>query len=218
MIKMARPNSVMEGSPAKSAVLHGHVLNHIRDVFAAVRGGFEQFVYLFLFDQRDGVGFSAEKVGQKIAFDLIGLVLKAVDFNAEIDHRLFPMQRIERLPQHSAAAMDVLGEQRHGGRNRIQTIGDDPEGRVVDAVEHVVQRGGKCLNVFRVEWRDEGGTQASEDIVHNLIAFTLESAHLLFDSADAVIAALETRYEQLRGPAKDSGMAFKQLKELLVLR
>src|SRR5580704_14527657 len=150
MMMTTRSNELMG-----SVVLDGHVLNHIGDVFTPISGSFQELVDFLLPNQRDRILIIEEKVGQKVALHFVGFVFQTVDFDAQVDDGPLLVQRHESVRQESTAAVYFLGKEKHGGRNRFQPIGDDPERDIVNTVEDVVELGGQGLNIFGIEGCDE---------------------------------------------------------------
>src|SRR5262245_17181347 len=67
-----------------SGVLEDHALDDVRHVLAAIRGALEVLVDLFPLDDRDRVLLFLEQARDRAAQDRVGLVLEAVDVDAQL--------------------------------------------------------------------------------------------------------------------------------------
>jgi hypothetical protein len=201
----------------ESVVLDRNVLNNIGDILTTVRGGLEKFVDLFLSDELDRIFFIAEKVGEEVAFEFVGFILQSIDLDAEVYDGFLFVEGRQCLGEERAAAGNFLCKEENGGRDRLEPVRNDPESSVVNAVQNVVERGGEGLDVFGIERGDEGGTEAVEDIVDDVISFIFNAADVFLDPADSVVAIFEPGYEQVGGTAEDLTVTFKKLEESLVL-
>src|SRR4051812_13258554 len=105
-----------------STVLNYDALQNVRDVFAAVRGGFEEFVNFLLLDQGDRVLFGVEQVGNRAADNTIGNVFEAVDLDAVLGHLLLIVQRLKTYFQCFRAVENQGAQLHHGGGYRVQPV------------------------------------------------------------------------------------------------
>src|ERR1035438_7241879 len=70
------------GAARGSGGLQHDLLEDVRDVFAAVRGRFENLVDLLPFHERDRILFRLEEVSDGNAVQAVGFVLEAADLHA----------------------------------------------------------------------------------------------------------------------------------------
>jgi hypothetical protein len=171
-----------------------------------------------LSDERDGIPLVPEQIGEHGAFDFVSFVLKPVDFDAELNHGLFCVQRLDSLRQKNTTNGHLFGQQNHSGRNRIQTVCHYPECHVINSVEDVVELGSEGLDVFGIEGRNKSGSQTAEDIVDDLIPFIFNPGHFRLNPANSLIAAAQSGDEKLRCSTQYLGVALEKFEKLLILR
>src|SRR5215475_10114555 len=76
-------------------VLEDHTLDDVGDVLAAIGRVLEVLVDLFPLDDRDRILLFLEQARDRAAQDRIGLVLEAVDVDAQLERRLRLLERAQ---------------------------------------------------------------------------------------------------------------------------
>src|ERR1700758_4607320 len=82
-----------QSSHRASTILYSYTLQHIRQIFTAVRRFFENFVNFFLLDQDDGIDLGTEQIGNEGPLESVGFVFKTIYFDTVSNNRLLVAQR-----------------------------------------------------------------------------------------------------------------------------
>src|SRR5450759_4017324 len=104
------------GAARGSGGLQHDLLEDVRDVFAAVRGFFENLVYFLPLHEDDGVLLRLEELPDGDAIQAVGLVLEAVDLHADLQDR----GGVLEVAEEADRAEDRLGRLHEDGGRRLQ--------------------------------------------------------------------------------------------------
>ena len=129
---------------------------------------------------------------------------------------LFLRQRVESLLKDQTAGLNDAAQLEHGSGHRIDMIIEHPVHGILDAVDDVIQVRGKRLNVLRIEGRDEGGVQASIDLMQHVIGLLFERVNLMRGIGEVGVSRGGALHQQVGGLANEFYLLLKVLEKLLV--
>ena len=208
--------------PARSRVLEHDAFDDVRHVLAAVGGVLDVVVEVAPLHDLDRLDATAGAIqlGDAPPVDGVGLVLEAVDLDADVE-QLLGLGRQLREQQHRA--VHVLARLEEHARHldgRGASDGDleehQPLGDGFDEVEHVVELRHEAVDVEPVERGDPRLVQPLERLVGDPVARAFLLAHVEREGLLAV-GVLEHLEQQLRGLDALGGVIAERPEEDVVL-
>ena len=111
--------------------------------------------------------------------DIVTFILETMNLHQTLRHILRPLQRGNDLLELVGHALDHFGKVEPVLGDFLDVENDDCASGVINQVNDVVERRRHHVNVFAIEWSDEGLVQTSRDIMSELVARVLESLDAL---------------------------------------
>src|SRR5207302_4419429 len=138
-----------------SGVLDRDPLDDVRDVLALVDGRLEERVDLLPLDDLECVAARREEVCDRLAGELVALVLEAVD----LDPARLEVPEATQVEQRVVELLALLDDDRglldgDGGWG-LDAIEDERVGHLLDEVEDVVEAADEGVDVLPIERRDD---------------------------------------------------------------
>src|SRR5512143_2108645 len=217
--RAAKITSASRNSGA-SGILQRHALEHVGGVLAPVGGRFQRLVDLFPLQDVHGVLLVLEEPGDRVPADPVRLVLEGVHLDAMLVDVVPPLGRRkvdDPLLQLLGALEDEEPELPRVRGALDHLVEEQPRGRRVDQVDHVVEGRRQREDVLPVDRRDERRVQLLDDLVGEGVALVL---HLLDppDPLPQVVELLQEVLQPLRPLDDVRRRLLEENEELLVPR
>ena len=197
-----------------SGVLDRDPFDDVGDVLALVDRGLEVRVDVLPLDDLDRVAAIGEQVGDRLAGELVALVLEPVDLDPVLLETLEAAQVRERLLELLALLDDDRSLLDRDGRRRLDAVQDERVRRLLDVVEDVVEGADQAVDVLAVERGDERRLEPAPDLVADLVAAVLGVANLAGALLRRVVGP-EHRLEQSGRPEYVCGVLGEHVEEAL---
>src|SRR5262249_4853203 len=165
-------------------------------------------------DDLDRVAAAGEEVGDRLASELIALVLEPVDLDPVVLEAAEATQVLERHFELLALLDDDRRLLDCDGGWRLDPGQDERVGRLLDEVEDVVERADQGVDVLPIERRDERRFEPAPDLVADLVAAMLGVPDLTGSLLRRVVRA-EHGFQQARRPRDVRRMLGAQVEEAL---
>jgi hypothetical protein len=198
-----------------SSVLDRDPLDDVGDVLASVDRRLEHGVDVLPLDHFDRVTAVGEQIGDRLARQLVALVLEPVDLDPVLLEALEAAQVRERLLELLALLDDDRRLLDRDRRGRLDAIQDEGVGALLDEVDHVVEGADERVDILAIEGRHERRLEAPADLVTELVSTVLRVADLLCALLRSVVGA-EHRLEQAGRPEHVRGVLGEQVEEALL--
>src|SRR5919201_675047 len=194
---------------SKLAVLHHDGLDDVGDILATVDGDLDERVDVLPLDDLDRVVGTGEQLGDRLAPDLIALVLEGVDLDPM---RLKALEALEapKHDEHLARRGDEhLGLSQRRGPHTLHLEEMDELRDVIADIGDVIDLGAKADDVHTIERGHEGLVQMANDLVVELVSVVLDG----MDVADLVLDLGEVGEELLERLRRLDGVLSVLLEE-----
>src|SRR6266403_2637966 len=170
-----------------SGVLQDDALDHIRDVFTLVNGGFNHFKNLFPLDDLNGVFFFLKELGDQGAADPVAFILQAIDFDDVLQGLVGRFHGVDGAGKLNRGGGKDFDELYRARTHEVDAIEDEAAGGGVDQVDDVVHGAAEFVHVLAVEGGDEGLIEFAENLVGDFVTLVLDGLHSLDLLGDASV-------------------------------
>ena len=189
--------------------LADYTSNFIRYIFHRIRSIFKHLHQVLAFDDLVEAVALAEELVYVAAVAFVVVVFKGLDFLAEaVDFLAFFV--IRKMGESADDVAQALGGEhdvlRHGGEVFIdiqETACEDDVAAVVDAVHKVVHQLGQLVDVFALEWCQDGAEKGAVELIQNSVATRLTGLDLSFQALQTLEVGLEEHLPQQFGGLVD---------------
>src|SRR4029453_13232539 len=202
-----------------SGGLEHDAFDKIGDIFAAIKGVFEEFVNLLPLDDVDRVRALLEKPRHALPEDGIPLVFEPIDFHADLQH----VHRILQPTQSAHSLLDLLDSFKEHCPELVRfrchvldIIHNDALAGGIDEIQDVIHAGDELMDLVTIERGKKSFMEGFEGAVRNIIPGMLD----VFDGLGILGGGMHVaqHVQQCLRPLDTlAGMLLKEIKKTVLL-